>query len=210
MSANERREREKQERRESILDSAEKCFFSKGYERTAMDEIARGAQLSRALLYVYFKDKAAIMRGLMLRAGQQLLTRFQAAQTAGGSGLEQLQRIGWSYYQFSVEAPDYFDLLTDASTFSHLVDSDEQLQELASCYDQSMACMIQSLTDGVADGSLHPERVADPVLTACYLRGALHGVILQTRQPDPCEQPQMPAEQLIGYTLQMLNHSMRA
>ena len=121
-----------------------------------------------------------------------------------------MQRIGWSYYQFSVEAPDYFDLLTDASTFSHLVDSDEQLQELASCYDQSMACMIQSLTDGVADGSLHPERVADPVLTACYLRGALHGVILQTRQPDPCEQPQMPAEQLIGYTLQMLNHSMRA
>ena len=61
MSANERREREKQERRESILDSAEQCFFSKGYERTAMDEIARGAQLSRALLYVYFKDKAAIM-----------------------------------------------------------------------------------------------------------------------------------------------------
>ena len=39
MSANERREREKQERRESILDSAEQCFFSKGYERTAKQQI---------------------------------------------------------------------------------------------------------------------------------------------------------------------------
>ncbi|MEL0166998.1 MAG: TetR/AcrR family transcriptional regulator [Pseudomonadaceae bacterium] len=210
MSATERREREKQERRESILDSAEQCFFSKGYERTSMDEIARGAQLSRALLYVYFKDKAAIMRGLMLRAGQQLLTRFRAAQTTGGSGLQQLEQIGWSYYRFSIEAPNYFDLLTDASTFAHLVDSDDQLQELAACYDQSMACMIQSLSDGVADGSLHPERVADPVQTANYLRGALHGVILQTRHPDPCEQTHIPAEQLIGYTLQMLNYSMRA
>ena len=175
-----------------------------------MDEIARGAQLSRALLYVYFKDKAAIMRGLMLRAGQRLLERFHAAQAAGGSGLEQLQRIGLAYYQFSTESPDYFDVLTDASTFSHLVDNDEQSVELASCYEESMTCMIQSITAGVADGSLHPDRVADPALTASYLRGAMHGVILQTRQSDPCQSVEIPAEQLIGYTLQMLNYSMRA
>ena len=50
MSSAERREKEKQERRESILNSAEQSFFGKGYDRTSMDDIAKGAQLSRALL----------------------------------------------------------------------------------------------------------------------------------------------------------------
>lgn len=210
MSAIERREREKQERRDSILDSAEQCFFSKGYERTSMNEIAHGATLSRALLYVYFKDKAAIMRGLMLRAGQRLLERFHSAQAAGGSGLEQLKRIGRSYYQFSIECPDYFDVLTDASTFAHLVDSDEQSAELAHCYEQSMACMLQSIHDGITDGSLNPELAAEPLLTANFLRGALHGVILQTRQHDPCQDNQPSPEQMIDFTLQMLNQALRA
>ena len=43
MSSAERREKEKQERRESILNSAEQSFFGKGYERTSMDDIAKGA-----------------------------------------------------------------------------------------------------------------------------------------------------------------------
>ncbi|MGI3130807.1 TetR/AcrR family transcriptional regulator [Halopseudomonas pachastrellae] len=211
MNSVERREREKQERRESILDSAEQCFFSKGYERTSMDEIAKGAQLSRALLYVYFKDKAAIMRGVMLRAGYALLTAFRAAQAAGGSGLVQLERMGRSYYRFSLEQPNYFDVLTNASTFAHLMDNDEQTEELSVCSELAMGCMVESMQTGVADGSLSRERVADPQLTAYYLRGALHGVILQTRQQEDASLAGQPAaEQLLDYTMLMLNQSLRA
>ena len=45
-----RREKEKQARYDSILDAAELVFSEKGYERTSMDDIARTAALSRALL----------------------------------------------------------------------------------------------------------------------------------------------------------------
>src|SRR5690554_3343942 len=111
-----RREREKQERYEAIRDAAELVFSEKGYERTSMDDIARTASLSRALLYVYFKDKAAIQRGIMLRAGQSLVERFENALSTADTGLAQIRAMGDAYYRFYREEPDYFSALTKAST----------------------------------------------------------------------------------------------
>ena len=48
----ERREREKLERRNSILESAEELFFQNGYEKTRMLEIADRCELSKGALYL--------------------------------------------------------------------------------------------------------------------------------------------------------------
>src|SRR5690554_6987146 len=96
-----RREREKQARYDAILDAAELVFSEKGYDRTSMDDIARTASLSRALLYVYFKDKAAIQRGIMLRAGQSLVEGFENALSTADTGLAQIRPRGVAYYGFS-------------------------------------------------------------------------------------------------------------
>ncbi len=55
MSTTARREREKQQRRESIVDAAEKLFFSKGYDDVSLDDIAQEAELNRATIYLYFE-----------------------------------------------------------------------------------------------------------------------------------------------------------
>ena len=64
MRSRSRNDDEKLQRRNSILKAARKIILSKGYEKTTMDDIARAAQLSRGLLYVYFKDKDDIQMGL--------------------------------------------------------------------------------------------------------------------------------------------------
>ncbi len=209
MSLDQRREQEKQDRRDSILDAAEQVFFAKGFEKSSMDEIARTAQLSRALLYVYFKDKAAIMRGLMLRAAEAIRNRFAAAIEQTDQGVEQIDRIGRAYYRFSLEEPDYFDVLTQASTFEHLADEDEQSEALRTCSAEAMDMMVEALRKGVADGTLSAERVADPVMTAFYLRGALHGVIMQCSKGTEMEPGLPDPEALVTYTLYMLMQSMR-
>lgn len=117
MNHHARRVREKEERREAILDAAEQVFFCKGFDRTPMDDIARQAQLSRALLYVYFEDKAAIMRGIMVRAARSIAVRFERALREGRTGMEQLRGFGREYYAFSIEESDYFDVLTNLNTF---------------------------------------------------------------------------------------------
>jgi len=53
----ERRQEEKERRRAEILDAAEGVAASVGWDELTMDQVARRARLSRALLYVYFKDK---------------------------------------------------------------------------------------------------------------------------------------------------------
>ena len=50
MSITSRREREKQKRRNDIINAAEKVFFAKGYDKVTMDEIANEAEVNKALL----------------------------------------------------------------------------------------------------------------------------------------------------------------
>lgn len=209
MNADSRREREKHERRETILDAAERVFFDKGYERCSMDDIAKNAQLSRALLYVYFKDKAAIMRAITLRAAQALLASFHAAVAASAVGYEQICNIGYAYYHFSVEQADYFDALTQAAGFGHPTDSDAMNEALMQCDAANMRLMIDALSQGVADGSLSAERVDDPLKTAYYLRGALHGAIMQARLLAKLPVAGPTPETLVTYTITMLGRSMK-
>jgi len=53
----ERRLEEKERRRAEILDAAEAVTARFGWDAMTMDRVARKARLSRALVYVYFKDK---------------------------------------------------------------------------------------------------------------------------------------------------------
>jgi TetR/AcrR family transcriptional regulator len=51
----ERKEREKEHRKEEILDAAQKVFFERGLVTATMDEIAETAELSKGTLYLYYK-----------------------------------------------------------------------------------------------------------------------------------------------------------
>ena len=204
-----RREREKQARYDTILDAAELVFSEKGYERTSMDDIARPASLSRALLYVYFKDKAAIQRGIMLRAGHSLFRRFEEARQTADNGLAQIRAMGESYYRFYLEEPDYFSALTKASTA--MAEADEsQAEEMLCSKSDLMELMVGAIELGLEDGTMNRERITNPVQTALYLRGALHGVILLCQSEMGEGNPEFPAEQLIRHTMDMLTSSIAA
>ena len=60
MGIKERREREKYERRESILSAAIQVYDKEGYHAITMEKIAEEAELGRATLYLYFKTKDEI------------------------------------------------------------------------------------------------------------------------------------------------------
>lgn len=209
-----RREKEKQARHDAILDAAELVFSEKGYERTSMDDIARTASLSRGLLYVYFKDKSSIQRGIMLRAGESLCRRFEAARKTASTGLAQITVMGRAYYQFYREEPDYFTALTAASTAMASAD-EEQASAMMCSKSEMMELMVSAISLGLEDGTIDRERIRNPLETALYLRGALHGVIML------CQSEQVgfgsnhglnrkAAESLIHHTMDRLTTSIAA
>ncbi len=67
MGIRERRERERSERRDSILQAAVQVYMEQGYHATTMDKIAETAELSRATLYLYFKTKDEIFVQAIVR-----------------------------------------------------------------------------------------------------------------------------------------------
>ncbi len=201
-----RREREKQARYDAILDAAELVFSEKGYERTSMDDIARTASLSRALLYVYFKDKAAIQRGIMLRAGQSLAAHFEEARNSAETGLGQIVAMGEAYYRFYQDEPDYFSALTAAPTA--LAEADASLVEDMMCSKSDlMNLMIGAIRLGLEDGTINRARIVDPAQTANYLRGALHGVISLCQSELATGAEPAAADALIRHAMEMLTSS---
>lgn len=68
--------------RDQILDAAERVFLRRGVARTALQEIADEAQLTRGAIYWHFQNKAdvfdAMLRRVTLPMVTRLKTQFQA------------------------------------------------------------------------------------------------------------------------------------
>src|SRR5471032_3539139 len=92
-----RRVEEKERRRAEILDAAEALYAKEGWDLVTVDQVARSARLSRALVYVYFRDKEELLFAIGERAMGLLRDRFIGAAAGQASGLDQVQAIGRAY-----------------------------------------------------------------------------------------------------------------
>src|SRR4051812_34016876 len=107
-----RRQEEKDRRREDILDAAADTAAQYGMAEFTMDQVARKARLSRALLYVYFTDKQDLLLGLADRANTKLQLRFVAINARRLNGLKKIQAMGRAYVAFAEEDPVYFEAMS--------------------------------------------------------------------------------------------------
>ena len=171
-----RREEEKERRRAEILDAAEALYAKKGWDALTMDQVARSARLSRALVYVYFRDKDDLLFAIGERAVRLLLDRFKAAVAGTPRGMDQVDAIGRAYMGYAHEFPHYFDFCTRFQ--SHSVETDSSTNEGA-CQvagDQVLGTVVQAIETGIRDGSIRAD-VGDPRLLALTLWAFTHGII---------------------------------
>src|SRR5215216_5211353 len=73
----ERKTKKKEELRALILDGAKKLFVKKGIEATTIRNIADAVDYSIGTVYVYFKDKNAILHALHTQGFVQLGSDFK-------------------------------------------------------------------------------------------------------------------------------------
>src|SRR5215469_11620637 len=171
----ERRQEEKERRRAEILDAAEAVVASVGWDALTMDQVARRARLSRALLYVYFKDKVDLMYGICERGLSTLRQRFVEAVSRHQLGLDQIVAIGRAYIAFSQEFPVYFDIMARCELRE--VNTADAAPNEAACQAAGgamQAHMVAVLETGVRDGSIRPD-LGDPKVVAHAVWGMTHG-----------------------------------
>ena len=112
MGVAERRARERQQRIDSIVDAAETVIFANGLSSATMDQIADTAEVSKGTLYLYFTSKQELYQAICSRGLERLCESFKSARGESLSGLEEIQRVGRYYLDFSREFPDYHRSIT--------------------------------------------------------------------------------------------------
>ena len=202
----ERKEREKAERRRSILDAARDLIGEKAFEEITMDDIARELELSRATLYLYFSNKSEIYITLLTDGMQALLEAYHQALTASGISdpWEKMRAMAVAFFQFYAENHRYFDLLVNKS--EQLV-SDSSPEATARFHDVGHSLIVpiaEVYQEGIRSGQFadHP-----PDKMAYMLRAVAIGVAVGFREgklkfPDDVQL----MEQLIVYGLQGKRH----
>ena len=111
MGVAERKEREKLQKRQNIIDAAEIVFFTKGYDMTKMEDIAEGAEFSKGTLYLYFKSKEELYFEIVSRAERILYDLFEKAMIDEPDGLCRVRAIGEAFMKFYVEYPEHHSAL---------------------------------------------------------------------------------------------------
>jgi AcrR family transcriptional regulator len=110
MSSADRKAREKEELKALILKASMKLFVDKGIEQTTIRNIADAIDYSIGTVYVYFKDKNAILHALHSQCFNELGGQFRVLYNVKDP-MERLKAMGKVYIQFAMENPDKYDLM---------------------------------------------------------------------------------------------------
>lgn len=107
----ERKEREKEHRKEEIVDAAEKIFFENGLQAATMDEIAEKAELSKGTLYLYYKSKEDLYLAVLMRGLELLYRMFEEESKKESDVVRTLIRFQQTYFEFFQKHRNYFRML---------------------------------------------------------------------------------------------------
>lgn len=99
MGVIERRKREKDVRRELAIDAAMSIYEEEGYHAITMEKIAERSELSRAALYLYFKNKDEIVISAVLTHADYFARVLQEVYDKRESVKEKLLEKLWECFQ---------------------------------------------------------------------------------------------------------------
>ena len=125
MSTAERKAREKEALKMLILKGAKKLFLERGIEQTTIRNIADEIDYSVGTVYVYFKDKNAILHDLH-SIGFQELGGYFTELFAIKDPMERLRKMGFTYLKFAMENSEMYDLMFIVKAPMEFIESTEK------------------------------------------------------------------------------------
>ena len=165
--ANSRKQREREQRRNEIINAAEKFFFERGYDDVTMDEIADEAEVNKALLYYYFKNKEALFFAVDLRGVRILHELYVKCANLDVNGYTKIKSMIQSLFEFSKDYPNYFRIYRYAGTERFQMSDNEDAKEIVDLTTGIWRLMVEAILQGMNDGTIRKD--VDPVEMSIYI-----------------------------------------
>jgi AcrR family transcriptional regulator len=164
MGIHERKEREKEQRRDDILEAAKKVFFEKGLSAATMDEIAEAVELSKGTLYLYYGSKEDLYLAVMMRGLKLLTEMFREVAERSAPTLQILVGFGEAYARFSRVHNNYFRMFLFLQTPQfHKQVSEPMTQSCHSenqkLWDHVIGVIQRGMSEGFIRSDLNPVEV---------------------------------------------------
>jgi AcrR family transcriptional regulator len=155
------------ELRAEILKAATRIVEGCGPDCVTMREVAAEVGYSPTTLYLYFKDKHAILREVMLQ-GFDALADFCSAAAVGPSQVDRLRQRARAYVTWGILHPSLYQLMLE----SHV--DHKWTKEDAARLGRLARETGAEVSQAVAAGELRPIEDVDGFTTA--VRATMHGV----------------------------------
>ena len=169
-----RREREKQDTRERILDAARELFAAEGYDAVTMRKIAAKIEYTPTAIYFHFADKDALIRELCATDFLALAGQFQPLALVADP-IERIKRIGAAYIEFAFAHPNHYRLMFMTPKPMDEEDMSQLGVEKGNPAQDSYAFLRQAVVEAIAAGRFRSE-LNDPDLICQTLWAGVHGV----------------------------------
>jgi AcrR family transcriptional regulator len=174
MGVKERREREKSETRDKILDAARELFVTEGYEGVSMRRVAEKIEYSPTAIYVYFADKNELFHELTRQDFARLQEVMKSAEMPTDP-IERLRQIGRRYVEFGVRYPHHYVFMFMTPHPKH--EPDEEDREIMGNPEVDAYALLKWAVEEAIKAGCFREEVQDAELVSQTLWASVHGVI---------------------------------
>ncbi len=111
MGIAERRQRQREEVRTSILDTAWRIVGAEGWQSLSIRKIADAIEYSVPVIYDHFENKEAILQEFTLRGFRLLNGQLRAARGQFSDPARQLEAMAYAYWRFAFDNKEYYQLM---------------------------------------------------------------------------------------------------
>ncbi|MEJ6952492.1 TetR/AcrR family transcriptional regulator [Natronospora cellulosivora (SeqCode)] len=209
MGTNERKEREKAERKNSIINAAKKLFLLNGFDNTTLMEIAKKSELAKGTLYLYFENKEDIYFAVIYRETSKIVNKIEEISEQEMKGIDKLEEISRYIYEYYKKDPD----ILEAIWYADYIGTKENItpyQNLTSQEDAKIFKLISNiLQTGIEDGSIKKD--VNPIKTAIVITKIMMnmiGLLLDDQYEHTPLHKEMTVEEIYYSTFELIKNSL--
>jgi AcrR family transcriptional regulator len=172
MGISERKEREREEVKDLILNAAREIFLTEGYENTSIRKIATKIEYSPGIIYHHFKDKNDLLLALHDKAFECKIEALFLSVQHIPDPLDRLYATGKSYLQYGIDNPQDYELMFILSCTMEALAVKEEFWQ-----DGAMAINMLKETINACKEAGHFKKDIDTDQLSLVLWSQVHGLV---------------------------------
>ena len=175
MGVQERRDRERQELRQSILEAARQIAAEEGWPAVTIRKVAEKIEYSPPTIYEYFNSKEAILAEEKREGFRLMIAGIEAVRDATSDPRQRLRAMGLAYWDFVWKHPEMYQVISGLGVGVALCGPDTPPELSQKEEGEKVMALYREALEALLPG---PHRSMDELNSkVCVLWGLFHGFI---------------------------------